>query len=319
MSNPNLPPVAVVTPVYNGAAYLAETLESVQAQTYPNLTHVVLDNASTDATPEILRAFAGRRVPLLVSRNETLLPIMANWNAAFARAPKDARYLRLLCGDDTIDPDSIAACVRLAEQDPQIALVAHNHRNGDQRDEFGWPPGETILDGPELARGFFENRLGFFATHALFRADLVSRREPFFDPALLGADFEAVLFLARQGKVGLIDRDLGWTRVHEASVTNTVQRKRNTHFRDWLVALHRHGPAVFDAKAFKALSLRYQRYYLSRIVRWRLRHGAEASAAHIEALRAQGCPVGVGALADAMVDRILIRLGVRADWRGWPN
>ncbi len=48
------PPVAVVTPVLNGEEFLAETMDSVQAQTYPNLVHIVLDNASTDATAQIV-------------------------------------------------------------------------------------------------------------------------------------------------------------------------------------------------------------------------------------------------------------------------
>ena len=63
------PLVAVVTPVYNGGRYLAETLASVQAQTYPRLIHVVLDNASTDATPELIEQAHGGRVPILARRN----------------------------------------------------------------------------------------------------------------------------------------------------------------------------------------------------------------------------------------------------------
>ena len=45
--------VAVLTPVYNGARFLRETMECVQASDYTNMVHVILDNASTDATPEI--------------------------------------------------------------------------------------------------------------------------------------------------------------------------------------------------------------------------------------------------------------------------
>jgi glycosyltransferase involved in cell wall biosynthesis len=65
---------AICTPVYNGQKYLAETLECVQAQTYPNLVHVILDNASKDSTPEIIERFKGGRVPLLVSRNPETVP-----------------------------------------------------------------------------------------------------------------------------------------------------------------------------------------------------------------------------------------------------
>ena len=82
------PLVAVVTPVYNGAKYLAATLACVQRQTYPNLVHVVLDNASTDETPAIIRSFEGGRVPILTARNAEALPQLPNWNAALRMTPK---------------------------------------------------------------------------------------------------------------------------------------------------------------------------------------------------------------------------------------
>ena len=81
------PLVAVLTPVYNGAKYLAETMACVQAQTYPNLVHIVLDNASTDATPEIISRYLNLRVPVVTKRNSTLLPQRENYNATVALAP----------------------------------------------------------------------------------------------------------------------------------------------------------------------------------------------------------------------------------------
>lgn len=314
------PLAAIITPVYNGAAFLEETMVCVQAQTYANLVHVVLDNASTDNTPDIIRAVSeNARVPVLAFRNEKLLPQIENWNAAMNHAPKEAAYLRLLCADDTITPESVAASVALAERDPEIMLVAHNHINGDRLDDFNWPEGESVLDGADLVRGFFENRLGFFATHTLLRAALRERRTPWFDTGFLGADFEGVLGMAMHGKVGLINRPLGWTRVHEASVTSTVMSKRNTHFQDWLLALHRYGPGVFAPETFQRLARRYHRYYLRRLLRWRLRDGEAAAAPHAAALSRHGVRVDAPAFADAVLDWAMIRAGLRQDWRGWPS
>ena len=66
-SQEKTPLVAILTPVYNWASFLAETMACVQAQTYPNLVHIVLDNASTDATPEIINRYSGGRVPILTT------------------------------------------------------------------------------------------------------------------------------------------------------------------------------------------------------------------------------------------------------------
>src|SRR5262245_21053366 len=69
------PLVAVVTPVHNGADSLAACLESVRAQSYRNWCHLVVDNASTDATRNIAdsRAAQDPRVKVLSFRE--LLPM----------------------------------------------------------------------------------------------------------------------------------------------------------------------------------------------------------------------------------------------------
>ena len=58
MNTKEAPLVSVITPVYNGAEYIAECVESVLAQTYKNFEYIVVDNCSKDATVEIVRRYA---------------------------------------------------------------------------------------------------------------------------------------------------------------------------------------------------------------------------------------------------------------------
>ena len=60
--DPNLPTVTVVTPAYNQADFLKDTIESVLSQDYPNIEYIVLDDGSTDDTPKILAAYGDRFV-----------------------------------------------------------------------------------------------------------------------------------------------------------------------------------------------------------------------------------------------------------------
>src|SRR3546814_10080907 len=72
--------VSVVTPVYNGGAFLGEAIESVLRQTLPDWNYVILDNCSTDETPEIAAAYAAKDSRIRVLRNDRLVPIIANRN-----------------------------------------------------------------------------------------------------------------------------------------------------------------------------------------------------------------------------------------------
>jgi glycosyltransferase involved in cell wall biosynthesis len=60
--DPNLPTLSVVTPAYNQAEFLRHTVESVLSQDYPNIEYVVLDDGSTDETPNILTEYGNRFV-----------------------------------------------------------------------------------------------------------------------------------------------------------------------------------------------------------------------------------------------------------------
>jgi glycosyltransferase involved in cell wall biosynthesis len=60
MSEPDLPVVSIVTPCFNAARYIEETIESVLAQDYPHIEYLVMDAGSTDGTVEILKRYGDR-------------------------------------------------------------------------------------------------------------------------------------------------------------------------------------------------------------------------------------------------------------------
>src|SRR5271168_3648478 len=60
MSEPDAPLVSIITPCYNAAKFIDETIESVLAQDYPHIEYIVMDAASTDGTVEILKRYDQR-------------------------------------------------------------------------------------------------------------------------------------------------------------------------------------------------------------------------------------------------------------------
>lgn len=115
----NSPAVSVCVPAYQAERYLADTVRSVLSQTFGDFELVVLDNASTDRTREILAGFTDPR--LRVVRNERVLPLADNWNRAVAET--SAPLVKLVCADDLLHPRCLAAQYGVLASDPGLALV----------------------------------------------------------------------------------------------------------------------------------------------------------------------------------------------------
>lgn len=279
------PLVAIVTPVYNGEKYLAETMECVQAITYPNLVHVILDNASTDATPEIIKKYAAGRVPILTGRNAATIPMTENFNAVLGLIPPQAAYFRLLCADDLMTPDSISKQVDVAERDPEIRLVGCLCLAPTPR---GWELDKSIeiFDGKEIVRNFLQKKhTALYGTEILFR-HLQNQHTPFYDNALEGAiDADANMRVCQDGKFGFVHEILGSWRQHEQSHFTRFS-ELNLHMPEWLILLDRYGPAIMDARDYRRSRAAYRNHYLRRLLLLRYKHGDKATyAKHMDILR----------------------------------
>lgn len=224
---PGLPLVAIVTPVYNGARHLEAAMQCVQRQCYPNLVHVVLDNASTDDTPAIIAAFRDARVPVLSFRNDALLPLQDNWNKAFSHLPADAVYAKLLCADDLIRSDCIERFVALAESGPSIEIVLCDDVFDDEVRRANLPGKGPVLPGIAVARSILDHSVQWLPYQHLFvRLHDEDRGESFFGHEL-NPDPVAVLRSALRGNFGYLHEPLVYTRWHKDSQTS-----RNIKVRD---------------------------------------------------------------------------------------
>ncbi|MEJ2116072.1 MAG: glycosyltransferase family A protein, partial [Gammaproteobacteria bacterium] len=110
------PLVSVVTPVYNGEIYLSECIESVLAQTYANWEYIILNNCSTDHTPQIIQKYADADKRIKIFTNDKLLPIMDNWNAALQNISPESVYCKIVHADDKLFSECLASMVQIGEQ-----------------------------------------------------------------------------------------------------------------------------------------------------------------------------------------------------------
>ncbi|WP_235892745.1 glycosyltransferase family 2 protein [Mycolicibacterium hodleri] len=120
VARPGVPKVSICIPAYEAERHLQATLDSVLAQNYDDFEVVIVDNNSSDRTGDIVASLHDKRVRVI--RNATTLPIVDNFNWAVEQSRGD--YVKLLCADDTLEPDCIAAQVRVMDANPGVVLVA---------------------------------------------------------------------------------------------------------------------------------------------------------------------------------------------------
>lgn len=117
------PLVSIIIPTYNRASYLRKTLESAVRQTYPSLEIVVLDDASTDETPWVVKSINDERCRYL--RHSANKGPNGNWKAGMKTVEGD--YFAFLADDDVLEPSFVERLVNPLLQNNDLILSFCDH------------------------------------------------------------------------------------------------------------------------------------------------------------------------------------------------
>jgi glycosyltransferase involved in cell wall biosynthesis len=116
-----MPRVTVGVPVWNGARYLDHCLDSLLAQTYDDMEIVISDNASTDRTPEICRAYCLRDERVSYHRQPHNIGAAANYNFLVQQARGE--LFKWAAHDDVCAPEFVERCVAALDASPSDVLA----------------------------------------------------------------------------------------------------------------------------------------------------------------------------------------------------
>jgi GT2 family glycosyltransferase len=208
-----LPLVTVVTPAYNRADYLEETIQSVLSQDYPRIEYIVLDDGSTDDTPEILARYEGR----IIWESHPNMGETRTVNRGWALAHGD--FIVTVNSDDPLLPGAVSAAVSFMMERPEIML--------------GYPDWNGIGPTSEILARYqaVEYDYLFMVRHhyclvgpgAMMRRqvlDLAGMRDPEFRYV---ADFEHLLRIGLKARLCRIPRTLATHRLHPGQATSSMR------------------------------------------------------------------------------------------------
>ena len=115
------PLVSVVMPVYNGARYLPEAIESILNQTFSNFELVIIDDGSTDNSWDILTAYAAQDSRIVLSRNSENIKLIKTLNRGLSLAR--GQYIARMDADDISLPERLERQVTYLQCHPEVGLL----------------------------------------------------------------------------------------------------------------------------------------------------------------------------------------------------
>jgi glycosyltransferase involved in cell wall biosynthesis len=222
--------VSVVTPVYNGAEYLAECIESVLAQTYHNWDYTIVNNCSSDQSLAIAQRYAAKDPRIRVHDNSQFLRIIPNLNLTLRQTSPASKYCKMIFADDWMFRECLERMVMVAEEHPSVGIVGAYGLRGTEVICVGLPYPSTVVPGRELLRQLYLGGPYVFGTptSVLFRSDLVRSQDPFFNEANLHADSEKCADLLRKCDFGFVHQVLTFSRERPGSL-RSFSKQMNTN------------------------------------------------------------------------------------------
>ncbi|MEM9678704.1 MAG: glycosyltransferase [Bacteroidota bacterium] len=249
--------VTVLLPVYNSESYLAESIESILNQTYPNFELYIVDDGSGDNSVNIIKDYAlkDNRISLYKQENLGLIGTLNKHLPLIS-----TEYIMRMDSDDICDCSRIEKQVNYLDQNPDIMVLGTNIRymNENLTDLLyttSFPKKHLHI----LWRMLYQTGIGHATV--MFRKELLRLVSGYNKDAIHVEDYEFFHRVGKQAKMANLNEALYTYRKHDSSVSNRfddVQKKNHFHYSKLFVGEYIHNATDDDLTFFKYSLIREQ-------------------------------------------------------------
>lgn len=209
-----MPKISVILPVYNGATYLRDSIESVLKQDYLDLELIIIDDCSFDNSSEIAKIYVNADPRVIYFRNERNLKLPACLNLGFSKA--GGTYWTWTSCDNLYYKNAFTVMVEELESDPYVGLV---YADREAIDDIGKVIGYISAGTPDDL--IIENVVG---ACFLYKKEVALKVGLYNLNCFLCEDYEYWLRIGLSAKLKRINKCLYKYRYHKNSLSHNNKK-----------------------------------------------------------------------------------------------
>ncbi len=240
-----MPAVTVIMPVYNTAIYLPQAIESILNQTFSDFELLIIDDASTDQSVDIIRQYKDSRIHYIRNSENQGISETRNRGIDLARS----EYIALMDSDDIAPSARLEKEVAFMNENRDIDVVGGHlleiDHNGKDRNKK-W----TVSLNPDYIKAYLLLGNTVANGSAMFRKSFVDRYKIRFSKASRGAeDYRFWVDCSLHGRIANLDEVMLYWRTGHYSETSLVKANRSREREEALTrayALHSSGFRLSD-------------------------------------------------------------------------
>lgn len=128
------PLISIILPTYNGSRYIRKSIESCLAQTFKNFELIIVNDCSTDTTPDIITEYSLKDSRVVIINNEFNKKLPLSLNTGFEKAK--GKYFTWTSDDNFYAPEALEKMVNVLESKPSVDLVYTDYYIIDENDKI---------------------------------------------------------------------------------------------------------------------------------------------------------------------------------------
>ena len=199
--------VSIVLPTYNGAKYIRKSIDSCLEQTHSNIELIIVDDASTDETPQIINSYSDKRIRYI--RHPRNLKLPRALNTGFKHTTGE--YLTWTSDDNFYDVNAIEIMVKCLLTYPQIGYVYTDEYHIDENDNIGKYFAVGSVESLHL-----DNLIGGCFLYHRRVCEEIGEYDP---DTYLAEDYDYWIRISKRFRMQRLRRPLYYYRLHKDSLT----------------------------------------------------------------------------------------------------